>query len=72
MAKDQAIQKDETTKYKIGDPEKMLETHNEMIKTLKAKSIESGIDLSDILEKLSQEKRADKIYCLVAEAISRL
>lgn len=58
--------------YKISDPEKMLELHNEMIKILKVRSEKSGVDLSDILEKLSQERRVDVIYGLIAEAILRL
>ena len=55
----------------IEDQDGMSIAHNEMLKTLQRKSEECGVDISDILEELVEEKDLVKVYKLIAEAISK-
>ena len=67
------ISSEDIKKYEISDSdqEELSNVHDAMIKMLKEKSKEAGIDMGDTLERLSKERDMVKVYEILAEAISK-
>ncbi|MCK5600837.1 hypothetical protein KAR91_03150 [Candidatus Pacearchaeota archaeon] len=66
------LEKSQPDEYVVGDLEKMTELVKETINILQVDSKKRGVDISSILEKLSQENRIEEVYRLTTEAISKL